>query len=434
MTRFDPTPGTLRMLGFGALATVLGLGLLAARIPQWQEPAMSRWTATIPVEEGARGIEPGGRVLVGGHPVGHILSVEVMENRADTRGRPLVGIDFELPSSIELGRDAVVRRSVGIAGTNGVLDIPDPGSRDRLFTDDDPRVLAIDTSPPSGGAIGVLIGRRNGERIEAIADAGERFGVLMPPRLRAIADTARRLTLDARDAERTIIGGFDAGQQRLHTLSRRFAAMVEEALDLPPLVGVLQHDLNTVRASVETSISRWSPILERIVRRADEAGRNASAMQRHLDDLGPTIESMRDGFESAMLDAEAASQRLALLAPEAGDGLRRTLARMVLAGGQLRLALDGILPLALEAITTSPDRRSVSRRRLLESIEDTVDAVADVQDAARRLDMLATLADALPSGEPVFDARVSEELDARLAELDRLLEALSRLVRTGLLA
>ena len=68
MTRFDPSPGAIRLLGFATLATVIGLGLLASRIPQWQEPEMTRWTATIPVEEGARGLEPGGKVLIGGYP------------------------------------------------------------------------------------------------------------------------------------------------------------------------------------------------------------------------------------------------------------------------------------------------------------------------------------------------------------------------------
>jgi hypothetical protein len=425
MTRFDPSPARLRALGFVTLASILGLGLLVTRIPEWQEPEMGRWTATIPIEDGARGLEPGGQVLVGGYPRGRIISVDVLPDVFDRRGRPLVGIDFELPSGIELGRDAVVRRSVGIAGSNGVLDIPNPGSRDRLFDDATPRVIAIDTSPPAGGPIGVLIGRRNGERIEAIANAGDRFGAMLPRRLRGLTDAARRLTDDVDGTRADVVEGFDRGTERVRTLAIRFAALGDRALGLPPIIESFKRDLGVLVQGIESDIAAWRPTIDRILANTSQAEQDVAATMRGIDELMPTLRSAEEGLDSAMLDARAANLRLQSLAPEVGDGLRRTMARMVLAGGQLRLALNDLLPLALKAITVSPDRRSLSRRQLLESVNDTVNAISDVRDAARRLDVLAGIADEMPSGAPAFDRNVASELETRVAELERLLDALA---------
>ncbi len=88
------------------------------------------------------------------------------------------------------------------------------------------------------------------------------------------------------------------------------------------------------------------------------------------------------------------------------------------------MALNDLVPLALRAITISPDRRSVSRRLLLESVNDIVSAIAEVRDAARRLDTLSRLADEMPSGEPDFDADVAASLEARVEALEGLLESL----------
>jgi len=429
MTRFDPSSGMLRLLGFATLVTVIGLGVAVSRIPAWQEPSMTRWTATIPVEEGARGLEPGGRVLIGGYPRGFILSVDVLDGRHDGRGRPLVGIDFELPSEIALGRDAVIRRSVGIAGTNGVLDIPDPGARDRLFNDETPRVIAIDTSPPAGGAIGVLIGRRNGERIQAIAEAGDRFGSGMPARLRSVAAAARTLLDQVEATENELSRDTSIELQQVRRLAKRLAALGEKAMTLPPLLETLKHDLGVLFGEFEERIRRWTPTVDRILLDTDIAEQDVAAISRRLDEIAPTLQTARNDLESAVRDAEAAATRLSSLAPEAEDAMRRTMARMVLAGGQLRRALDDLLPLALRAISVSPDRRSTSRRLLLESVDDGIRSIADVRDAARRLDMLLELADALPSGDPAFDAGITAELDARVAELEDLLDALATRLR-----
>ncbi len=425
MTRFDPHPGTLRLLGSATLLTVLGLGVLASWIPAWQEPSMTRWTATIPVEEGARGLGPGGQVLVGGYPQGRIVSVDVDDGRQDVRGRPLIGITFELPSEIDLGVDAVIRRSVGIAGTNGVLDIPDPGSRSRRFPEGTPRVLAIDTSPPEGGSIGVLIGRRNGLRIQSIAAAGERLGERLPGRVRTVARLARELAEVTDATEGDLVQAFDHASQRAHRILLTLNALSEKAVAIPTLVMSLRQDFDALSSRVRESIRTWSVTIDRILLGSTDIRADVSVMSRHLGDLMPTIRRTEDDLASAVRDAEAARDRLDLLAPEVADGLRRTMARMVLAGGQLKHAINDLIPLAIEAITTTPDARSRSRRRLLESVNDTIESVADVRDAARRLDTLADLADDLPNGNPAFDVDAAAALDDRVATLERLLDALA---------
>ena len=181
---------------------------------------------------------------------------------------------------------------------------------------------------------------------------------------------------------------------------------------------------------IEQEVRDWSPVLERIMRGSEIAGQDVAAMSRRLDELAPRLRTARHDLESAMQDAESAWVRIRLLAPEASEVLQRTMARMVLAGGQLRRALNDVLPLAVQAITITPDRRSLSRRRLLESVNDVMGAITDVRDAARRLETVARLADERPSAAFTFDAESTAELDARVADFERLLDALEVRLQT----
>lgn len=425
MSRQEVRPGMLQLLGLATLVAVAGLGMLAASIPGWRAPEMTEWTATIPRQQGARGLEPGGHVLIGGLPQGRILSVDDESGLTDPQSRTLIAVQFELPSTIELGRDAVIRKSVGIAGTNGVLDIPNPGSRDRRFASDEPRRLAIDTSPPAGGSIGVLIGRRNGERIEAIADAGDRFGTRLPPRLQMITAAARMLLDEAETMDREIGNGTNGVQRRIDHLAARIGGIGARWMDLPPMVASLRDELGAFTRAVVDELDGWRPTFDSIVARTDHIRIEVDSAMEDVDRWTPELRRLESQLTAALEDLGATRTRLSLLAPDLSDGLARTMARMVLAGGQLARAIDDLLPLALEAITTRPDRASASRRQLLEAVADAVQAGTDVRDAARRMDTLARDAEAMPLGDETLDATTAERLDRRVDDLERLLEVLS---------
>ena len=147
---------------------------------------------------------------------------------------------------------------------------------------------------------------------------------------------------------------------------------------------------------------------------------DVSAMQAFTRNLEPRLETAALDLQNALEVAEAAAIRLRTLSPEVSVGLARTMARMVLAGGQLKLATQDLLPLALEAITTRPDRASLSRRLLLESTNDVVLAGMDLRDAARRLERSSRS----PGSDP---GNVSDPRPGVMEALQRLEQTLERL-------
>ena len=91
MSRLDPSPRLLQALGLATLVLVFGLGLLASTIPGLQKPPMTEWTATIPREDGARGLEVGGAVL-----------------EPETDGRSIKSLGTSRPLKVALKRQTVM--------------------------------------------------------------------------------------------------------------------------------------------------------------------------------------------------------------------------------------------------------------------------------------------------------------------------------------
>ncbi len=429
MSRLDPSPRLLQALGLATLVLIFGLGLLASAIPGLQEPPMTEWTATIPREEGARGLEVGGAVLVGGYPRGRILSVNDDAAMRNERGRTLIAIRFALPDSIVLGRNAIIRKSVGVAGTNGALDISDPGSREALFGPDEPRILAIDDSPPAGGSIGILIGRRNGERIEEIANASERLGTELPPRVRLVSALGRSILEESEAFELEAEDDLAGIRSRIEVLASGFEGLRIRARGLQPVFDRLEVTFRELGREISREIDGWKPAIDSIMAGTDLMRNDVDDAVRRLELGKPRLRQAARALASARDDLASIQTRAELLGPEVSDGLARTMARMVLAGGQLSQAIDDLLPLALQAISTHPDRESEHRRALLEAVGDTLQAGTEVRNAARRLETLSSTANAMPLGDPRFDEALSETLEARVTDLEKMLDALDALLR-----
>jgi hypothetical protein len=102
---------------------------------------------------------------------------------------------------------------------------------------------------------------------------------------------------------------------------------------------------------------------------------------------------------------------------------------MTLAGGQLVLVFDNLLPIVIEAILVSPDSSSESRRRTLEAVQDAVMAGSTLRDAARRLDSFATLNQPLLKLNPDLAPLVSDPLSDAIADLEKMLHRLAEVLR-----
>ncbi|MCH2162379.1 MAG: hypothetical protein MK085_10965, partial [Phycisphaerales bacterium] len=134
---------------------------------------------------------------------------------------------------------------------------------------------------------------------------------------------------------------------------------------------------------------------------------------------------------NAMQQAEATIQagedvisRVQLIAPETQGAFRKIYARSSLAGGQLRLLMDSILSTGITAITYRPNHDSLSRRQLLESVDNTLFAVQSLQQAARSLESIAMRNPDAIRSNPRLAELLAEPMEDQILQLNNRLQAL----------
>lgn len=427
MSSETPTPRQLRLLGAIVLIAIAGLGLFVAKVPGLLGPDVVEWVVTVPVKNGADGLEAGGNVLVGGMLRGKIRNVREIQGSAPTptSNQELIRIEFELDKTIVLARDAIISRGVTTAGNIGFLNIRFPGSVKRRFKSGEQRVIPIWEGPSPGGPSAGVLGLVNGQIIGRISAQAEKLAKKISTRDESIASELfeisamiQRLRLDV-----------DADVPRVLALVARLGERIRLVLEKLPL---LQKAASRVRSEatlasedLERALEEWRRRFELIEVGTAEIQEDVNAMQAFVRNLESRLTATALDLRNAMEDAESVSIRLRGISPEISDGLSRTLARMVLAGGQLKLAIKDLLPLAIEAITTRPDRASLSRRLLLESTNDVVLAGMDLRDAARRLDWLSRS----PESSQGDDVDPRPSLGEALQRLERTLERLGGRLR-----
>lgn len=423
MSREPRSARTLRLTGAAVILSVLGLGYGASWIPQLLRPPTTQWTATLPVAAGADGMAPGSLVQVGGFAMGKVISVA---DRIDAAGEdPEIEIRFELDSTVQLSRDARIQRSVGIAGTNGVLDVLDPGRPDAAFEPGEDRSIPIDLNPGAGGSFGVLLGRTNGILLERIS-AG-------------VSDGQTRLARDARDTLASswglrgdfdrllarVIPDVDHFENRARSIDSQLAGLVVLWSTLVDRLTNLQAEAARDQIEAQEEVAairrRFGRIEEGIAVMQDDV----EAMSLRWDGMRFDLALAREDLQAAQRDAAAVSTRVEVLMPEVADGLARSMARMVLAGGQLKRATEDLLPLAIDAVTTRPNGASESRRRLHEATDDAVLAGVALRDAARRLQTVERL-----RGAELRRASIDlPSLDDAIERFERTIAALAERLR-----
>ncbi|MEC8321792.1 MAG: hypothetical protein VX012_10320 [Planctomycetota bacterium] len=425
MSRHAPTPGQLRRLGALVLLSVLGLGFVAIRLPRWLAAPTTPYAVAIPVVDGADGLAAGSPVFLGGIQLGEVEGISESRESADGRFRAedLITIRFALDSSVELSRDAVIRRTVGVSGSDAALEISDPGSPKRRFSGDDERVVPITTDSSPGGPGSGVIGRTNGESIQRLSENLSSAAPGIALEVRELGAAIARLVGDFDSFEALLQTDSGALRRRLDAVIGRLRRVFEGIAPLQAAWLEAREEAERETEAVRSEIDGWTRRIEATTSNLDLARVDLDFMQRRLVELEPKLAGVRLDVRSALEDAESVRVRLQQLGPEASEGLARTMARLVLAGGQLKRATDDLLPLAIEAVLTRPNRASASRRLLLEAGNDAVEAGLQLRDAARRLEMLDRLRplldpDATMPPIPDLDGatdRLSDTLD-RLAE------------------
>ena len=423
MSREKPSPKSLRITGAIVIAAVLGLGVGTARIPDLLRSPVTTWVATLPVSAGADGIAAGSLVQFGGLPKGRVILVK--EQIGSTEDSNLIEIHFELDEEFVLAQDALIRLKVGISGTNGVIDIQNPGRSQSRFEPNEPRIIPITLDAPTGGSASMLIGTTNALLLEEISENAARTTTMLTTNLRLTNLMGQKIAEQIRAIAQTTGNELDLIQNEIKTLRLRYSTVLERQ----PIV---EKSLESLKITAEAEAGLVRAELLALRDRFDAVENDVATMQEDVEVMLGRTEEMRSGIvaagsdlQSAMTDLNSMATRFELYAPEFSDGIARMLARLVLAGGQLKIVFDDLLPVALEAITTHPDRASMSRRLLMEAVDDTVLAGINLRDASRRLARLERLRriGVDPGDTPV------PSLEADVTHFERMVDALAERLR-----
>ncbi len=423
MSRSEPTSAELRRTGLLTLIGIVVFATLVVQLPNLFSPSYTDYMVRIELEEGADGLDAGNTVLVAGLPHGVITRVAPIPN-PETGIPDAIEVGFELETSIPIAPDAVITRVAGLGNDGASLSIGSLGTPGRPFPSPKQRILRLATSTSERGMVSVL-GRYNAEAITRIGDNLDAIERRIPARAKA--------TMMQFDALRAAIGELllDLEPQRLfveqslRNLGPRIKTIEKHWAEIGPKLAMLQADFAKDRTEFERHLAGWRRDWERMESDLGRIRGGVDVVMAEVEKIRPRMTGLIRNFDTAISDGRALMVTLQTVGPEFGSGIQRTLARMVLAGGQLRLATQNLLPLAIEAITTSPDARSEARQMLLEAVGDAVLAGITLEDAMRRTHMLTRV---YGDGDlPV--AEMVEPLDRVVSELDRLLESIYRRLR-----
>ena len=387
MSAEAPTSTQLRRLGAVVILLIIGIGYVVSWIPDWLRPESETWAVTVPVRDGAGGLEVGSRVLVGGMPRGRVVDVgDIRTKQGPPRSREMIIVEFELDEEVVLARNAVIRQGTSTAGNIGFLDIKYVGGPGQTFKPGEDRIIPISRTTSRGGPAAGFIGRTNGEMLERITAGLEKLTTDIEEQDRIIQSNLRptRMMIDELNLD------LDRNTTEVTARIREVVARYQLIFEQVPLIRQAAFDLrkrmDAEAAAVRVDLERWRARFALIDLELDAGREDVEIMRRFTDRIRNRLEAVALDLQSAMTDAESVATRTRNLAPEISAGLNRTTARMVLAGGQLKAALEDLVPLVIEALTTRPDRASESRRRLLESTNDVVLAGMELRDAARFLE------------------------------------------------
>lgn len=421
MSAEAPTSGELRRLGAAVILVIAILGFTASSLPGLLRADSLEWEVTIPISDGADGIEVGGEILVGGVRRGRIIAVGqgmAGSDPSDVSGDP-IRVGFELDRKIVLARDAVIQRGSETGGIGGYLNISFLGTKNARFEPWEQRIIPLSRTTRPGGPIAGIIGRTNGEMIQSLnARSNE-----LTRRSKSIQTRFDRDVTAIHDQIQSmdLVVGEDVVlvMDLLRTLFDRYRTIFERIPVTREIGRNLGAEVGDESSSLNIDLDRWRDRLARL-----DLGDHGT-IRRFSERIGPRLRTVADDLQHSMDLARSVATRSRPIAPEVSEGLDRTRARMVLAGGQLRQALEDLVPLALQAITTRPDEASESRRLLLESTNDVVLAGMELRDAARRLEGIQLLDES--SSPPESDA--SADLGRSLQIFERTMQRLAERLR-----
>jgi ABC-type transporter Mla subunit MlaD len=372
---------------FGAIAISVILSDLMRRFE-----STSSYVVHFPLAVGARGLEVGSRVLLGGQEIGRVagLGFRRVGEQEQLSG---IDVDIHIDSDIELYRNAVIVLEQPILGSLSTINILAAGDPNQPLLA--PGTPPSTPRPPITGRLapGLLAqtgfgpeqveelkttlanARRITERIDTILAEFEPHAEPIFENADAAVADVRAITADLREREPAWAEKFDgvldtfAGvSQNVREIADGIGDRSEQAREL---IGTAQAILDENREPVRNTIAS----VESASRKID---------QETLEDFGDTLDEAGDGIAGFSELVGTMTRTLETELP----GVRKMLANFRLASDQLKLAAIEIRR-APWRLLYRPNTRELDSELLYDAARAYAMAVSDLRAASEALDALS---------------------------------------------
>ena len=403
--------------------SVLALGWVLSTVPDWFRPATLPYTCRVPMGTGAAGIVPGSPVLIGGLQRGRVNAVRtVLDLESNTPSH--ISIDFEFDRSIPLHPEAVIRKYVGVSGTDGVLNIIHLGNPDRAWPSEHHWLPLAET----GSGTEALLGEQTSLAITAIQAAASRLSERGAHDVQEALQPARDLAPLIRDLRDRLGPDVNEWRTRGRSLQTDGDTILQRSREIMAEVESTRQWQERVTDIVQWFRGDGGEGANKVDDPSDSSRNDRVPLPVQIRELTDRASTVANEAKAAIQSGEDVVSRIREIVPETTDTFRRISARSSLAGGQLKLLLDSLLTTGITAIMYRPNHDSLSREQLLESVQNTLFAARSLQQAAAQLDTITTRNPEAMRSNPGLAELLSEPMEDRITDLNRRLQSLYELM------
>jgi hypothetical protein len=345
------------------------LGMLIALILGWegfQNLLRPRQTVMVyyPLTTGLQGLALGADVTLGDVPVGTVRGTGDVLDEANGDSR-LVGklVIFKIPRRYQLYWNAQVELVVPLLGSSTTLNIRSVGDRDPYDTDapmpDDLRQKLLDSDEdmatlPSGAIPGTVASSLTRNLVKSVG-----FGEIQQTQVQSILENLDATTTDARATVASV-------RQRSEKWLDRIDSITLNS----------DEGITAIRKMIDSQV----PVIEGVLAKVDEIVTDVQAKS------GTLLDTANDG----MVDMRKAAKEIAALTVSQRPLIKRTLANLLLASEQLKLATIEVRR-APWRLLSKPGTAELETDNLYDSARSFAQGAASVEAAIASIQSLSTV-------------------------------------------
>ncbi len=372
------------------------------------------------LREGATGLKPGSKVLVGGQEVGKVTRIEFQR---DTEDRPVaVLVSVKIRSDLVLYDDTVAFLDLPLLGNLSAVTIPDAGG-------DLPNAKPLESGGIMRGTLAppafltqAGFGPAERERVQRVLIGIDDAVVQMNDLLDRLDPVVSDSVVSARDGladVRKLIADFSAKapgwtdriDRTLEDVNTVTADMRVIGADARELIADGRKGMNEAReviSSVQDAVDTNRPGVDRIV------GNVESATQTFNDETLPRVNSAVAELEERSKAAGEFLERVRLLLDEQVPSIRRTFANLRLTSDQLKLVATEIRAQPWRLLIR-PSTKELETQLVYDAARAYAESVSDLRAAGEALQLALERPDATSPAMLEEIARLRDELNAHVS-------------------